>query len=1045
MTRYFAAHPTAANILMFIILMLGIAALPGLNKETFPEIELNRVQVTVNYPGASASEVEEGICNRLEDATDGISFLEERSCEARDNVGIMVLEMQETGNLQKFIDDINSTVDSITDFPDDAEEPLIDELGRTIAVVSVAIAAKLSQPELKALAEHYRNRLLALPEIPMVDVSGFSTHEFSVLVEAETLRRYRLSIQDIADLIRQQAVDLPAGVLEGGHRWYQIRIENERRSVDELADLVVLNDSRGGQLRLGDIATIADEFTDREVRVELDGRSAALLQVRKNTGDDTLTVYEAVSDFVAEENARLPKSTRLVITQDAASIVEDRLSMLVRNGLQGLLLATLVLFLFFSWRYTFWVALGLPISFIGGLMVMHLFGISINMISMVALLMAIGILMDDAIVISESIESEHRAGKPPLQAAVDGIGRVGRGVLSSYATSALLFGSLLLLRGHMGQVLGVLPVVLLSVLTISLVEAFLILPHHLVHSLQRHRDEDRSGWRRGFERRFERLRAGAGRLADFAIAYRYLTLGCAVGLFVISVSLIPAGLIKFKAFPDLEGNLLDARVIMPQGTPFERTEEVVAGLLASLAKVRQQLPPEPEGELIRHVQVFYSNNADAGEQGAHLATISLDLLDSGLRHTTLNELRRRWMEAAGPVPDAVSVQFKEPALGPAGQAISIRLQHDDLAQLSSASWELQTWLNGYPGVSNLMDDLRLGKPQFTISLLPGSLASGLNAQQLAQQLRAAYQGVKVGEVYRGREAYEINVRLDTDRDNALRDFEQLSVFNNQGVDIPLSAIARIGEKREYSHITRINHQRTVTISGDIDPDIANTSEIINDTRVRFLSGLQQRYPGMYVSLEGEVKNSRETNQSVLLGFLLGIFGVYFLLSFQFRNYREPLVVLMNIPLALIGVIWGHKLMGLDITLPSIIGFVSLSGIVVNDSILLVEFVKRRSLEGMVLHDAAGQAVRDRFRAIFLTSVTTIAGMLPLLTETSLQAQVLIPLVASVVFGMVSSTLLLVLVLPSAYAIMEDLGIREDDAEARAFIETMDSDAVSEPR
>lgn len=1034
MIRYFAAHPTIANILMFIILLLGIAALPGLNKETFPEINLFKVQATVNYPGASASEVEEGICNRLEDATDGISFLKERSCEARDNVGIMVLEMQEDENLQQFIDDINSAVDGITDFPDDAEDPLIDELGRTSAVVSVAISADLSQSELKALAEHYRDRLLALPEIPMVDVSGFSTHELSVRVKAETLQQYRLSIQDIANLIQQQALDLPAGILEADQRSYQIRVENERRDVEELADLVVLHDERGGRLRLGEIATITDEFTDEEVRVDLDGRPAALLQVRKNSGDDTLTVYNAVQDFIDAENRVLPESTRLVITQDTASIVEDRLQLLVRNGWQGLLLATLALFLFFSWRYTFWVALGLPISFIGGLMVMSLFGISINMISMVALLMAIGILMDDAIVISESIENEYRAGKQPLEAAVTGIEKVGRGVLSSFATSAMLFGSLLFLQGHIGQVMSVLPVVLLSVLTISLVEAFLILPHHLVHSLQRHGQQDKPGWRNTFEDRFERLRAGVGKFADLAISYRYLTLGVAFGLFVITVSLFPAGLIKFKAFPDLEGNVLEARLIMPQGTPFDRTQAVVADLLASLREAERQLPPEPEGELIRHVQVFYSNNADAGETGAHLATISLDLLDSERRNTSLNELRRRWLETTGSISDAVSVQFKEPVLGPAGQAISIRLQHDDLQQLSNASWELQTWLEGYPGVSNVMDDLRLGKPQFTVSLRPGSLASGLNAQQLAQQLRAAYQGVKVDDVYRGREAYEINVKLDTDRENALRDFEQLSLFNNQGVDIPLGAIADIDDKREFSRINRINHQRTVTISGDIDPDIANTNEIIGDTRKRFLSGLQQRYPGMFVSLEGEVKNARDTNQSILTGFVLGIFGVYFLLSYQFRNYREPLVVLMNIPLALIGVVWGHKLMGLDITMPSMIGFVSLAGVVVNDSILLVEFVKRRSLEGMALHDAAGQAVRDRFRAIFLTSVTTIAGMLPLLSETSLQAQVLIPLVASVVFGMISSTFLLLLVLPAAYAIMEDLGIREVDEDEMTFIE-----------
>ena len=1034
MIRYFAAHPTAANILMFIILLLGLAALPELNKETFPEIKPYKVQVTVNYFGASASEVEEGICNRLEDSTDGISFLEERSCEARDNVGIMVLDMLDSGNMQQFVDDINAAVDGITDFPDDAEDPIVDELGRTTAVVNVAVSADLTPSELKALAEYYRNRLLAIAAIPMVDVNGFSGHELSVRIKAETLRRYRLSIQDIADLVRQQALDLPAGVLESDQRWYQIRVENGRRSVDQLADLVVLNDARGGQLRLGDIATIVDEFSDPELRAELNGRPAALLQVRKNSSDDTLTVFNAVQDFVTRENALLPDSTRLVITQDAASIVKDRLDLLIRNGWQGLLLATLTLFLFFSWRYTFWVALGLPISFVGGLLVMSFVGISINMISMVALLMAIGILMDDAIVISESIENESRAGKSPLEASISGIEKVGRGVLSSFVTSAMLFGSLLFLKGDMGQVMGVLPVVLLSVLTISLVEAFLILPHHLMHSLQRHQQESRAQWRRTFERRFEVLRDRVGAAADVAIKYRYLTLGITLGLFVITLSLFPAGLIKFKAFPDLEGNQLEARIIMQQGTPFDRTEALVERLLASLEQARQQLPAETEGDLIRHVQVFYSNNADAGEEGPHLATISLDLLDAEKRNTSLNELRNLWMELTGPVAGVVSVQFKEPQLGPAGQAISIRLQHDDLQQLSNAAWELQTWLSGYPGVSNLMNDLRLGKPQFTVSLLPGALTSGLNTESLAQQLRAAYQGVKVDDVFRGREAYEINVKLDTDVQNALRDFEQLSLFNNQGIDIPLSAIARVQEKREFSRITRINHQRTATISGDIDPQVANTNEVINDTRERFLDDLQQRYPGMYISLEGEVKNSQETNYSILTGFVLGIFGVYFLLSFQFRNYHEPLVVLMNIPLALIGVIWGHKLMGLDITMPSMIGFVSLAGVVVNDSILLVEFVKRRSLEGMVLHVAAGQAVRDRFRAIFLTSVTTIAGMLPLLSETSLQAQVLVPLVASVVFGMISSTFLLLLVLPAAFAILEDIGIREVSDEEMVFIE-----------
>lgn len=1028
MIRFFASHPTAANIMMFMIILLGVAALPDLNKETFPDISLNQVKVTVAYPGASASEVEEGICNRLEDSTDGISFLKERTCEARDNVGAMVLEMQETGDIQQFIDDINSAVDSVTDFPEDSEDPVVEELGRTSAVVSVAITADLTRAELKDLAEYYRDRLLALPEVPIVDISGFSTHEFSVEIPADALRRYKLSIQDVARLIQQQAVDLPAGVLESDQRTYQIRVENQRRSVTELAELVILYDDKGGQLKLGDIATITDRFSDEEVYVQLDGKPAALLSIRKNTIDDTLTVFNAVKTFVDEENARLPDSTRLVITQDAASIVEDRLNLLLKNGWQGLLLAAVALFLFFSWRYTFWVALGLPISFIGGLMVMNLLGITINMISMVALLMAIGILMDDAIVISESIENEYKKGKSPGKAAIDGVKKVARGVISSYLTSAMLFGSLLFLKGDMGQIMSVLPKVLLSVLTISLIEAFLILPHHLKHSLEKHQQEKRSQWRDAFESRFQQLRDKVGRLADVAISYRYFTVGIAMGLLVISIGLFPAGLIKFKAFPDIEGNLLEAKIIMPQGTPLHRTEEVVSQLISSLGKAVQQLPKEDAGELVKHIQVLYGKNTDAGEEGAHLATISIDLLNSEIRNASLNDLRRLWMQSSPSLPDAISVQFKEPVIGPAGKAISIRLQHNDLQTLSRASWELQTWLNGYAGVSNVMDDLRPGKPQFTVNLLPGSLYSGLNAEQLSQQLRAAYQGVKISEIYRGREAYEINLSLAVDSEQALADFEQLPLLNSQGVDIPLSAIAVVEEKREFSRINRVDHQRTVTITGDIDSEISNTNEIISDTRKRFLSELQQRYPNMSISLEGEVKNSQETNLSVLMGFVLGIAGVFFLLSFQFRNFREPWIVLMNIPMALIGVIWGHKLMGLDITMPSMIGFVSLAGIVVNDSILLVEFVKYRCKEGMSLHDAAGQAVRDRFRAIFLTSITTVAGMLPLLSETSLQAQVLIPIVCSVVFGMMSSTLLLLLVLPAAYSILEDFGWRETDSE-----------------
>ncbi len=484
MIRYFAAHPTLSNILMMAIIAIGLYSLGGLNKESFPLLKPSKVQVSVAYPGASPADVEDGICKPLEDATDGISFLKEQECDARDNMAIFTLEMQEAGNIRQFSDDIKTEIDAIQNFPDNIEEPVIKQLGRTNPVVNIALTSdKLTLSELKALAEHYRDRLIAMPEIPIVTIAGFSSHQLQVLIHPDTQKKYRLSIKEIADLIAAQALELPSGTLETSEVTYQIQFDNARKTVDELAELVILNTPTGGEIKLGDIAIIKDKFEKPEERIELNGKPAALLKISKNTIDDTLNVADAVAAFVDNENDILPEGTRLTIINDHSTLVRDRLQLLQSNGWQGLVLATLMLLLFFSWRYTFWIALGLPISFLGGLAIMVIFGVSINMISMVALLMAIGILMDDAIVLSESIDHEYRKGKSTLDAVVDGSQKVFRGVFSSYLTSAFLFGSLLMMKGDLGQILGVLPVVLLAVLTVSLIEAFLVLPHHLKQSL----------------------------------------------------------------------------------------------------------------------------------------------------------------------------------------------------------------------------------------------------------------------------------------------------------------------------------------------------------------------------------------------------------------------------------------------------------------------------------------------------------------------------------------------------------------------------------
>ncbi len=1023
MIRYFIKHPTVANILMMAIIAIGLASIPQLNKESFPLLKPSKIQVMMSYPGASPADVEDALCNRLEDATDGISFLKEQTCDARDNMTIFTLEIQEAGDIKAFYDDIKAAIDGIADFPIEVKEPVIKELGRTSPVASVVITSNnLTTSELKALTEDYRNKLLATPGIPIVTVDGFSTHQLQVLINPDSQLKYQLSVQDIANLIAAQTIELPVGTLEGNEKRSQIRFDNVKKTAEELADLVIINSPEGAEIKLGEIARIEDRFEKREERVELNGKPAGILKVTKNTTDDIIKVFDAIESFVETENKLLPKGTELTITQDGASLVGDRLILLVKNGWQGLLLAGLTLFLFFNWRYTFWVALGLPISFLGGLAMMVLFGVTINMISMIALLMAIGILMDDAIVLSESIAHEYKKGKSPQQATIDGTNRVLAGVFASFLTSAFLFGSLLMMKGDIGQILGVLPVVLLSILTVSLVEAFLILPHHLKHSLERSHHKEPPKLRVKFEKGFGVLREAVGKLADKAIDYRYITVGIALAMLVLSVGLIATSTVKFKAFPDLEGNQVDARILLPQGTPLAETERVMDRILKALDKTVDTLNKNEPEPLVKNVQLSYGIHGDVPENGTHIATLTLDLLSTEIRHTKMADFTKLWRENTGGLPNVISIQFREPKIGPAGRAIEVRLSGRNLDRLSKASWELQNWLRGYDGVSNLLDDLRPGKPQYSIQLKHGALASGIDSRSISSQLRAAYQGTKVSDIYKDREAYEIIAKLDSATGQEQSDFDNLRVFSKKGDSIPLSSVATITEKQEFARIAHINHVRTVTIFGDVDAALANTSEVIAATQRDFMHQLKARYPDVKISFKGEVESGTETKLSILTGFGLGALGVFLLLSLIFKNYREPAIVMLNIPLALIGAIWGHLIMGLDFTLPSMIGFVSLAGIVVNDSILLVVFVKNHVEEsGMAFHDAAKQAVRDRFRAIFLTSATTVAGMTPLLFETSTQALVLVPLVTSIVFGMLTSTMLIMFVLPAMYGIMEDIG------------------------
>lgn len=1035
MIRFFARHPTAANLLMILLLAAGLIAAPALERETMPDFSTDSAEVQVVYPGASAEDVEESICQRIEDAVDDVTDLDEIRCDAREGIGTAIIDMVEGGDLDRFLSEVKTEVEAIDDFPEVVETPIIRQLNRTDRVISIAITGPMSEPDLKVYAEQIKDRLTMLPEVSQIALEGFSDRQIRIALDDVKLRELGLSVAEVAAVVARQSVDLPSGTVETGQRDILIRFADERRSPRAFEDLVVLGGETGGEVRLGQIAEITDRFELDEARVLFNGERAALLQVNKTKSQDTLVVKEAVERFLADERHRAPPGVRFALTSDHASIVQDRLSMLVRNGLQGLVLVFLVMWLFFSLRHSFWVAMGLPVSFLGAIFAMTLLGLSINMLTMVALLIAIGIIMDDAIVIAENIARLVGEGCKPLEAAIEGTRQVGPGVLSSYLTSVCVFLPLAFLAGDLGKVLQVVPIVLILTLSVSLIEAFLILPHHLHHAAAQTAP---GRFRRAFDAGFERVREHAlGRTVDLAVEWRYVTVGLVVMAFFVSLAMIGGGALKFRAFPDLDGDVIEARILLPQGTPLARTEEVATAVSAALARVDEALSPRlgADGPLVRNVMVQYNVNADAFETGPHLATVTADLVAGEQRDLRIDEILNLWRAEVGEMPDVLALAFKEPQVGPAGQPIEIRLQGADLAALKAASNDLLGWLGRYDGVVDLSDDLRPGKPELRLHLRDGATALGLDAEAVASQLRAAYYGITAREIQVGSESFEIDVQLRAGDQDSLADLDYFVVTLPDGGQVPLSAVAQVEFHRGFARIARIDGRRTVTLRGDIDPQRANLNEILADTRARFLPEFEARHPGVRFALEGEQAERRETQASIGRGFLFGLLGVFVLLSFQFRDYIEPIIVMLAIPFALIGVIWGHLLMGLELSMPSMVGAASLAGIVVNDSILLVTFIKIRARDVDAIVDAAKLASRGRFRPVLLTSLTTIAGLLPMLFERSLQAQVLIPLITSMAFGLIASTILVLIVVPALYAILHDLGLstlaREENEDGTA--------------
>lgn len=1022
MIRWFVGHPTAANLLLILMLAIGAFAAPTLKRETFPDFLPSEVSIQVEYRGAIAADVEDEICRRLHDALTGVDYLDELVCIAQDNLASATATMEEGGDVGRFIDDISTEVDAITDFPKRAEPAVVRELHRSDLVAAVAISGDMPLSDLENYAKALEDRLLRLPGVAEVTVQGLSQRQWQIEVAQETLAQYGLSARELANLLAKQNIDMPLGTLETPERDIQLRFTDQRRSLRELAKVVVVSDRQGGELTLGQIATLQEGVEHEQQQVWFNGARALVLEVKKTLRDDALDVLAGMQELIESEQQRFGGHVALTLTQDATNIVRDRLKMLVENGIQGFVLVVLVMSLFFRPRLALWAVMGLPVAFMGAFVMMALLGLSLNMITLVALLMAIGLVMDDSIVITDNVVEYYLKGASAGQAAVQGTLSVLPGVLSSFLTTIAVFAPLSFLVGELGNVLKVLPVVLIAALTASLIQAFLVLSRHLGGSLHC-LDTEPSRLRVRFDAGFARFREAVGRSADAAIRWRYGVLASVLVLMLGSFGYLAGGHIGSEAMPAIDGDVLEARILMPQGTPLARTQSVAFHVEKAMRTLDERLTPEqPKGQpLVRSTQVRFNHNPSAGEAGTHVATVMVDLLTAERRNINLDELTSAWLAEIGDIPGLQNLIIQEPGFGPAGIPIEVRLQGDDLATLKIAAMEFAEHLQSYSGVYNVIDNLRPGKLERRLSLAEGAHGLGLSAEDIAVQLRSAVLGDISDTLRIGEWDIDLVVRHAQEDRQSLDNLQDLTIGLPDNRRIPLSVAVDIEQARDWAVITRIDGLRTVTVSADVDTHRANTDAIVTDIQQGWLTDFEARHPQVAVSFEGQAARSAETGGSIRRALLIGLLGIFLILSFQFRSYSEPLIVMLSIPLAFVGALWGHVLMGFFLSMPSMIGAASLAGIVVNNAILLIQFIKENRSAGMSVQAAAGQASRDRLRAILIASVTTIAGMLPLLAETSTQAAAIQPLVISLVFGLLVSTVLVVVVIPALYVIFDELG------------------------
>ncbi len=1024
---FMARNGVAANLLLVFMIFMGLASYDRIVQEVFPDTSLDMVTVSVAYPGATPEEVEESIVQKVEEAVQSIEGVKKVSGTASEGMGLVQVELELGTDIARALDDVKGEIDQIQTFPADAEEPDVREATTRQSVLRIAIYGDVPERTLKETAYILEDGLGALPEISYVDSSAVREYQIFVDVSQQQLEALGLSLTDISRIIAQNSLDSPAGSIETEQEFVRVRTVGQNYSQHDFENIVLRTRQDGTIVRLGDVATVQDGFEDADLVTRFNGKPVAFVDVYRSSDERVLDVAEAANRYL-EENAAsvLPPGVSYAIWDDNSELFNDRLSMLIKNAAIGLLLVLAALTLFLDVRLAFWTAVGIGATFIGAIYVIEAMGSSINMFSLFGFIVALGLVVDDAVVVGENVYAERERGRSGLGASIAGTQRVRVPVIFAVATTIVAFSPLLAVGGTIGKVLADVPLVVIAVLGLSLVEALLILPYHL-SSLPAAGTQSKNRVLRGFERvqrgfdkRLQAFIDGPlDRALRFAISMPYAVVAAGLALLIVMVGMVPGGLIRVAFFPEIEADVVSASLEMPSGTSIEGTSRVVTLIEQAGDRAVARFDADLENGASM-LEATYStiglqeggmNPLGGGNSySPTLGNVRYSLVPAKDRSFSSEEFEAVWREELGEVSGVRSLSIST-SLVSAGDPVSLRLSHPDEATLNIAAQRLMAALGRVNGVFDIQSDQDEGVRQVDLTLKPAARTLGISLQDLAGQVRAAFFGAEALRVQRGREDVRVYVRLPEDQRDSITDIGRYRV-RVPGGQVPLSSLAEITMTRAPTAIHREDGFRIQTVSADLDLDIITSQEAANLVTGQLMPSITADYPGLTYSFGGEQEQQAESFGDIGTAFLMALAGIYALLAIPFRSYIQPLIIMAAIPFGVIGALIGHFLLGIPLGIVGMFGIIALAGVVVNGSLVLIDFFNENLSEGMPREEAMMDAAKSRFRPIILTAITTFLGVAPITFETNVQAQFLIPMSAALGFGILFGTIMLQLLIPA---------------------------------